>query len=112
MAYSIVFHHIFIGIFGVLAGIGGGVLFVPLASSFFPFHIDFVRGTGLFIALGSSLAAAPHLLEKNLASIKLALPTALVASAFAVVGALFGLWLSALNPAYIQGSLGVFLTGW
>ncbi|MBS1255141.1 MAG: hypothetical protein MAG581_00940 [Deltaproteobacteria bacterium] len=99
------------GIFGVLAGIGGGVLFVPLASSFFPFHIDFVRGTGLFIALGSSLAAAPHLLEKNLASIKLALPTAMVASAFAIVGAFFGLWLSAINPAYIQGSLGVTIIG-
>ena len=97
----------FIGVFGVMAGIGGGVLFVPLASSFFPFHIDFVRGTGLFIALGSSLAAAPHLLEKNLASLKLALPSALVASTFAIVGAFLGLWLSALNPAYIQGSLGV-----
>jgi len=97
----------FIGVFGVMAGIGGGVLFVPLASSFFPFHIDFVRGTGLFIALGSSLAAAPHLLEKNLASLKLALPSALVASTFAMVGAFLGLWLSALNPAYIQGSLGV-----
>jgi uncharacterized membrane protein YfcA len=97
----------FIGVFGVMAGIGGGVLFVPLASSFFPFHIDFVRGTGLFIALGSSLAAAPHLLEKNLASLKLALPSALVASTFAMVGAFLGLWLSALNPAYIHGSLGV-----
>ncbi|GIT70315.1 MAG: hypothetical protein Ct9H300mP28_01290 [Pseudomonadota bacterium] len=108
---ALFFTTFFIGIFGVLAGIGGGVLFVPLASSFFPFHIDFVRGTGLFIALGSSLAAAPHLLGKNLASIKLALPTALVASAFAVVGAFFGLWLSALNPAYIQGSLGVTIIG-
>ena len=97
----------FIGVFGVMAGIGGGVLFVPLASSFFPFHIDFVRGTGLFIALGSSLAAAPHLHEKNLASLTLALPSALGASTFAIVGAFLGLWLSALNPAYIQGSLGV-----
>jgi len=96
-----------IGIFGVMAGIGGGVLFVPLATSFFPFHIDFVRGTGLFIALGSSLAAAPHLLDKNLASLKLAMPAALVASTFAIIGAFLGLWLSALNPAYIQGSLGV-----
>ena len=97
----------FIGIFGVLAGIGGGVLFVPLASSFFPFHIDFVRGSGLFIALGISLALAPHLLEKNLASLKLVFPTALVAFAIAVVGAFFGLWFPTLNPAYIQGSLGV-----
>ena len=63
---ALFFTTFFIGIFGVLAGKGGRVLFVPLASSFFPFHIDFVRGIGLFIALGSSLAAAPHLLEKNL----------------------------------------------
>ncbi len=98
-----------IGIFGVMAGIGGGVLFVPLVSSFFPFHIDFVRGAGLFIALGSSLAAAPSLLKSNLASLRLALPVALIASGFSIVGAIVGLWLSALNPAYIQGSLGVLI---
>jgi len=28
----------------VPAGIGGGVLFVPIVSGFFPFHLDFVRG--------------------------------------------------------------------
>jgi len=100
-----------IGIFGVLAGIGGGVLFVPLVSSFFPFHIDFVRGAGLFIALSSALAAAPSLLRANLASLKLALPVALVASAFSIVGAFLGLWLSALNPAYIQASLGALILG-
>jgi hypothetical protein len=32
-----------IGIVGVLAGVGGGVLFVPIVSGFFPFHLDFVR---------------------------------------------------------------------
>jgi len=98
-----------IGIFGVLAGIGGGVLFVPLVSSFFPFHIDFVRGAGLFIALSSALAAAPGLLKANLASIKLAFPAGLIASAFSLVGAMLGLWLSALNPGYIHGSLGLLI---
>jgi len=34
------------GIFAVLGGVGGGVLFVPIISGFFPFHLDFVRGTG------------------------------------------------------------------
>jgi len=92
-----------------MAGIGGGVLFVPIVSGFFPFHIDFVRGAGLFIALGSSLAAAPTLLKKDLASLKLALPSALVASAFSIVGAYFGLWVSSINPAFIQGSLGVLI---
>ncbi|MBF0277522.1 MAG: sulfite exporter TauE/SafE family protein [SAR324 cluster bacterium] len=98
-----------IGIFGVMAGIGGGVLFVPLVSSFFPFHIDFIRGAGLMIALGSSLAAAPVLLRRNFASLKLAIPVALIASAFSIIGAFGGLWLSRLNPAYIQGSLGVLI---
>ncbi|MBF0286739.1 MAG: sulfite exporter TauE/SafE family protein [SAR324 cluster bacterium] len=98
-----------IGVFGVMAGIGGGVLFVPLVSSFFPFHIDFVRGAGLLIALGSSLAAAPNLLQKNLASLKLAIPCALVASTFSIIGAFGGLWLSSINSAYIHTSLGVLV---
>ena len=100
-----------IGIFGVMAGIGGGVLFVPIVTSFFPFHIDFVRGAGLMIALGSSLAAAPTLLQKNLASLQLTIPIALVASGFSILGAFSGLWLSNLNPASIQISLGVLILG-
>ena len=35
-----------IGVVAVVAGIGGGVLFVPIVGSFFPFHLDFVRGAG------------------------------------------------------------------
>ena len=35
-----------IGIIGVLAGVGGGVLFVPIVGGFFPFHLDFVRAAG------------------------------------------------------------------
>ncbi|MDL2272584.1 sulfite exporter TauE/SafE family protein, partial [Desulfovibrio sp. OttesenSCG-928-I05] len=44
----------FIGVLAVFAGIGGGVLFVPLAGAFFPFHLDFIRGTGLLIALAGA----------------------------------------------------------
>ncbi|MGL4809598.1 MAG: hypothetical protein ACRC4O_12710, partial [Giesbergeria sp.] len=51
-----------IGIVAVPAGIGGGTLFVPLIGGFFPFHLDFVRGAGLLVALASALAAAPVLL--------------------------------------------------
>ena len=44
-----------LGIIAVLAGVGGGVLYVPLVSGFFPFHIDFVRGAGLMVALAGAL---------------------------------------------------------
>lgn len=80
-----------IGALGVVGGIGGGVLFVALVGGFFPFHIDFVRGAGLLVALAGALAAGPGLLRAGMADLRLALPAALVASAMAIVGALIGL---------------------
>ena len=84
-----------LGILAVLGGVGGGVLFVPIVGGFFPFNIDFVRGAGLLVALAGALAAGPGLLKRNLASLRLALPVALIASSAAIVGAMIGLALSA-----------------
>lgn len=92
------------GIVAVPAGIGGGTLFVPIVGGFFPFHLDFVRGAGLLVALASALAAAPMLLRSGLASLRLALPLALLASASSIGGALLGL---ALPVAAVQTALGV-----
>ena len=63
-----------LGIVAVLGGVGGGVLFVPIIGGFFPFHIDFVRGAGLLVALAGALAAGPGLLKKGMADLRLALP--------------------------------------
>ena len=100
-----------LGVVAVLAGVGGGVLYVPLVSGFFPFHIDFVRGVGLMVALAGALAAGPGLLRRNLANLRLALPVALVASFFSILGAMLGLYLSALDPDIIQICLGVTIVG-
>jgi hypothetical protein len=94
-----------------MAGVGGGVLYVPLVSGFFPFHIDFVRGVGLMVALAGALAAGPGLLRRNLANLRLALPVALIASTFSIIGAMLGLYLSSLNPNIIQTCLGVTIVG-
>src|SRR4030042_476247 len=82
---------IVMGVLAVLGGVGGGVLFVPIISGFFPFHLDFVRGTGLLVALAGALAAGPGLLKMNLASLQLAVPVALIASTFSIAGAMVGL---------------------
>ena len=92
-----------LGILAVLGGVGGGVLFVPIVGGFFPFNIDFVRGAGLLVALAGALAAGPGLLKRNLASLRLALPVALIASAAAIVGAMIGL---ALKPHVVNTLLG------
>ncbi|MFH1243560.1 MAG: sulfite exporter TauE/SafE family protein [Pseudomonadota bacterium] len=96
------------GIFAVLGGVGGGVLFVPIISGFFPFHLDFVRGAGLLVALSGALAAGPGLLKMNLASLRLAIPVALIASTCAIIGAMIGL---ALPTNIVQISLGGTIVG-
>jgi hypothetical protein len=96
------------GILAVLGGVGGGVLFVPIISGFFPFHLDFVRGTGLLVALSGALAAGPGLLKMNLASLRLAIPVALIASTCAIIGAMIGL---ALPTNIVQISLGATILG-
>ena len=79
------------GIVAVPAGIGGGTLFVPIVGSFFPFHLDFVRGAGLLVALASALAAGPSLMRGGLGSLRLALPLSALAAASSIGGAMLGL---------------------
>jgi uncharacterized membrane protein YfcA len=93
-----------LGMLAVPAGVGGGVLFVPIVSGFFPFHLDFVRGAGLLVALASALAAGPKLLRVGLADLRLALPLALLASMSSIAGAMIGL---ALPAPIVQTSLGI-----
>ena len=96
------------GILAVLGGVGGGVLFVPIISGFFPFHLDFVRGCGLLVALCGALAAGPGLLRMNMASLRLAMPVALIASTCAIIGAMIGL---ALPTNVVQTALGATILG-
>lgn len=97
-----------LGIVAVLGGVGGGVLFVPIIGGFFPFHLDFVRGAGLLVALAGALAAGPGLLKKGMADLRLALPVGLIASACAIVGAMIGL---ALPTDVVQTALGATILG-
>lgn len=96
------------GILAALGGVGGGVLYVPIVSGFFPFHLDFVRGAGLLVALSGALAAGPGFLRMNLASLRLAIPMALIASTCAVFGAMVGL---SLPTNVTQTALGATILG-
>jgi len=98
----------FMGMIAVPAGVGGGVLFVPIVGSFFPFHLDFVRGAGLLVAMSSALAAGPSLLKNGMANLRLALPLALIASISSIGGAMLGL---ALPANIVQIALGFTILG-
>jgi uncharacterized protein len=96
----------FLGIVAVIAGVGGGVLFVPIVASFFPFHLDYVRGAGLVLALTGTLAASPTLLRSGLANLRLVLPIALSGSICSLAGAVIGF---ALPVNVVQTALGVII---
>ena len=101
-----------IGVIAPLSGVGGGVLFVPLATAFFPFSVDFVRGTGLIMALSSALSSAPQLIKRGLANIKIMSPVVVVSIITSVIGGIVGLWITNAFPAgkyYITIALGVVL---
>ena len=97
-----------LGVVSVIAGVGGGVLFVPIVGSFFPFHLDFVRGAGLVLALAGTLAAGPLLLRAQLASLRLVMPLALAGSVASLAGAVIGL---ALPTEVVQTALGIVVIG-
>ncbi len=79
-----------IGTVAIVAGVGGGVLFVPLATALFSLHVDFIRGAGLMVALIGAAAAAPPLMRQRLSRLRIAIPLALAGSTGSIVGARLG----------------------
>jgi len=101
-----------IGIIAPMSGVGGGVLFVPLATAFFPFSVDFVRGTGLIMALTSALSSSPPLIKKGLANMKIMVPVVVVSIVTSILGSIVGLWITNAFPTgkyYITIALGLVL---
>lgn len=101
-----------IGCVAPITGLGGGVLFVPLATAFSPFNIDFIRGTGLILALTSSLFSAPQFIKAGLANLKIMTAIASVSAIASILGAMVGLWITSALPhgdSYIMIALGAIL---
>jgi len=101
-----------IGIIAPMSGVGGGVLFVPLATAFFPFNVDFIRGTGLIMALTSALSSAPQFIKKGVANVKIMVPVVVVSIITSIVGGIVGLWITSAFPSgkyYITIALGLVL---
>ncbi|MCD6490289.1 MAG: sulfite exporter TauE/SafE family protein [Thermodesulfobacterium sp.] len=101
-----------IGLIAPMSGVGGGVLFVPLSTAFFPFSVDFIRGTGLIMALTSALSSSPELIRKGLANVKIMAPVVCVSMVTSILGGIVGLWITNAFPSgkyYITIALGITL---
>ena len=100
-----------IGIIAPISGVGGGVLFVPLTTAFFPFHVDFIRGAGLIMALTSALSSTPKLTREGLANIKIMAPVVMISSVTSIIGGIVGLWITRFPQGkhYVAIMLGIIL---
>jgi len=101
-----------IGIISPVSGVGGGVLFVPLSTLIFPFHVDFIRGAGLVMAVTSALSSVPYLTKIGLANIRIFAALAPIMVITSVVGGLVGLKVTNAFPGgkfYIEIMLGFII---
>ncbi len=101
-----------IGIISPVSGVGGGVLYVPLATVLTPFSVDFIRGAGLVMAVTSALSSVPYLLKKGLANIRLYAVIAPIMVITSVIGGIVGLWVSNALPNgkyYVKLLLGIII---
>ncbi len=107
------FSCILIGIFAVLAGVGGGVIFTPLMLGFTPIDSYIVRSTGLFIAMVGSIIAGRQYLRYGIANYKLVLLAAVPYTLFAVIGALIAGYLytvtGEIGESVLRGLLGLIV---
>jgi len=104
-----------IGIFAVLAGVGGGVIFTPVFMGFTSIDSYVIRSTGLFVAMAGALVAARPFLRRGIANIRLLFTGAVPYTVFAVIGALLAGYIEhamgAAGEAFIRGALGVIVIG-
>ena len=101
-----------IGILAPISGVGGGVLFVPLAAAFFPINLDFIRGTGLIMAMVSALSSSPQFLKEGMANLRVMAPIVMISMIASVVGSTLGLWITNNLPSgkdIIEVALGLVL---
>lgn len=96
------------GIFGALAGIGGGVLLVPLLTGLFDLPIHIAIGASLMSVLATSSVAAAAYLRQGIVHLRLAL----ILQTTTVVGAIIGsLTASRLEERVLAGLFALLMAG-
>ncbi len=82
-----------IGIIAPVAGVGGGVVFVPLLTAFSSLNVDYIRGTGVMVALISAMASSPMAMLRGYTNLRVVLPTIIVSNITAFLGSYLGLYI-------------------
>jgi hypothetical protein len=76
-----------LAILSVIAGIGGGIIFVPVMMAFTPVDSVVIRATGLIVAMFSGLMSTGIFMKKGLGNFRLCLVLTLSQGLGALIGA-------------------------
>jgi len=102
-----------IALISVVAGIGGGVIFTPIMLAFTPVNSVIIRGTGLIVAMFSSLVSTGVFIRKGLCNYRLTLMMTVSQSAGALIGAVAAVSIASAGgdrgDGLLRLSLGIIL---
>ena len=102
-----------IAFIGVIAGIGGGVIFTPVMLAFTTLDSVMIRGAGLVVAMFSGLISTGILIKKGMVNYRLCLVMTISQAIGALIGSVSALALAegagALGEGILRASLGLIL---
>jgi hypothetical protein len=96
-----------VGFVGPSAGVGGGVLFTPLAVGLLGVDVNLARTGGLLVAMTTSSVAGSLYLWRGVANLRLVAYAGAAMSLGAFLGARLGLFLTG-----VEGAGGLWRWGW
>ena len=88
-----------VGFVGPLAGVGGGVLFTPIAVGLLGVDVNLARTGGLLVAMTTSSVAGSLYLWRGVANLRLVAYAGAAVSLGAFLGARLGLFLAGVEGA-------------
>lgn len=107
------FFSIGVGVLGAVAGVGGGVLFTPLVLAFTDLDINFVRSTGLALAMMGSAFVVREFIEAGATRLSLMLFISVAVATGSAAGAAVGIaavmWFGKWGEAVVRVMLGVLI---
>lgn len=107
------FFSIGVGVLGAVAGVGGGVLFTPLVLAFTDLDINFVRSTGLALAMMGSAFVVREFIEAGATRLSLILFISVAVATGSAAGAAVGIaavmWFGKWGEAVVRVMLGVLI---
>ena len=100
-----------LAVVSVIAGIGGGVIFVPVMMAFTPVDSVIIRASGLIVTMFSALMSTGLFMKKGLANFKMCLVLTVSQGLGVLIGAKFAIAVAGMYGDSGEGVIRIILGG-